>query len=80
MGIPLWVIRAHFIGVTHRHALHIRLPQKVKHHAQTLRADANESNIDLVAGRNVPRAAQHPPRHDREANRSCGSLPDELAP
>jgi len=80
MCVPLWVICADFIGVADRHTLYVGLPQKTKHDAQTLGPDSDERNIDLVAGRNIPGAAQHPARNDRKTNRRCGSLPQELAP
>src|SRR6266436_3844397 len=80
MGVPLWVIRASLIRIAHRHALHVRLAQKAQHHAQTLRPDADKSNIDLVAGRNISHAAQHAARNDRKPDRRRGRLPDELAP
>src|SRR6266568_8101312 len=80
MGVPLRVIRAALIGIADSDALHVGFAQKVKHDAQTLRADADESNIDLVAGCNIPCAAQHPTRNDRKTNCRCGSLSQELAP
>jgi hypothetical protein len=64
MCVPLWVICAAFIGITHRNTLHVWLAQKAKHDAETLGSDADESNIDLVARRNITRAAQHSAWHD----------------
>src|SRR5580692_3852447 len=77
---PLGIIPTGFVDVADRDALHIRLVQEMQHHAQTLGADADESDVDLVAGRNISHAAQHPARNDREAHRSCGGLSQELAP
>src|SRR6266536_328536 len=79
MGVPLRVIRAYLIGVADGDTLNVRFAQKVKHDAETLRADSNESNVDLIAGRDMPDAAQHSAWHDRKTN-CCGSLPQELAP
>src|SRR5208337_180795 len=80
MGVPLRVIRGGLSGVTDGHALHIGLPQEVKHDAQTLRAYADESNVDFVAGRNVSGTAQHSTRNDGETNRGRRTLSYEFAP
>src|SRR6266571_4777932 len=73
--VPLWVIRTDFIGVADSHTLYVGFPQKAKHDAQALGADADESSIDPVAGRNISYATQHPTRNDRKTNCRCGSLP-----
>jgi hypothetical protein len=75
MRIPLWMIRADLIGVANSDILNVRLAQKVKHDPEALGTDADESNIDLVARRNIPHTAQHPTRNDRKTNRRCGTLP-----
>jgi hypothetical protein len=73
--VPLWVIRADFVGIADSHTLYVGLAQKAKHDAQTLGADADESNVDFIAGRNIFCAAQHATRNDRKTNRRCSSLP-----
>ena len=86
MCVPLRVIRAGFIAVADSHTLYVGLPQKVKHDAQTLGADANEGNIDLVAWRNISRAAQHPAVGQSKnqsplrqfAPRTCAAKPSPL--
>ena len=69
-----WIVRAGFADVADSNALHVRLAQETQHDAQTLRADADESDVDLIAGRNESRAAQHPPRNDGEAKGCRGGL------
>src|SRR5690349_10727800 len=64
VGVPLRVIRAGFIGIADGDALNVRFAQEVKHDAKTLSANADESDIDFVAGRNVSSAAQHASRND----------------
>jgi len=49
---PLWVIRADFVGIADSHTLYVGLRKKAKHDAQTLGADADESNVDFITGRN----------------------------
>src|SRR5437764_2046866 len=76
---PLRMIRAGLVHVANGDALHVRLGQKLKHDAEALRADADESYIDFVARRNESRAAEHVTRNDRET-RSGGRLLEKLAP
>jgi len=52
----------------------------VKHDAQTLGANTDESDIDFVAGRNISGAAQHASRNDSKTNSRHGGLRQELAP
>jgi hypothetical protein len=73
--VPLWIIRAEFVGIADSHTLYVVFPQKAKHDAQTLGADANESNVDFIAGRNILCTAKHATRNDRKTNRRCSSLP-----
>src|SRR5437660_4155877 len=71
---------AAFVRVAHRNALDVGLPQEIDHHAQALRADADEGNIDLRAGRNLTRAAQHMSRHDSEGSSRRTRRAEKLAP
>src|SRR5580765_72897 len=80
MSVPLRVVRGAGICIADRHALHVRLVQKAKHHSQTLGASADKGNIDPIARRNVPCSAQHPAWNDRETNRRSGGLAQELTP
>ena len=57
MRTPLRIIRARLIAVADRDALHVGLPQEMQHDPQTLGADADERDIDFVAGRNIAHAA-----------------------
>jgi hypothetical protein len=53
--------------------------QKVQHDAEALGANADERNVELVAGRNVIDAAQYPAWNDGEAG--CrGGLRQKFAP
>jgi len=76
--IPLWMVEADFIGITDCYALHVWLPQKVQHDAETLGANPDESNVELVAWRDVIYAAQDPARNDGET-RSRRGLRQEFA-
>src|SRR5215470_6021668 len=78
--IPLRIVRGAGIYVADRHALYIGLLQEAKHDTQALRTDTDESDVDLVAGRDISRAAQNPARNDRKPRRSHAGLPQELAP
>jgi len=80
MSVPLRVIRAGFIGVADGDALNVGFAQKMKHDAQTLSANADESDVDFVAGRNISGAAQHASRNDGKTNSRRGGLRQELAP
>jgi hypothetical protein len=73
------MVEADFIGIADGYALHIGFLQKVEHDAKALGANADESNIELVAGRNVIYAAQYPAWNDGKARR-CGGLRQESAP
>jgi len=68
---PLRIARTAFIYVTNSNALDVGLFQKVQHDAQSLRANSDESDVDLVTWRNVPGAAEHVPRNNCEGE-SCG--------
>src|SRR5262249_9760365 len=80
MGVPLRVVRGAGIYIADRHALHVRLVQKASHHSQTLGANTDKSNIDPIARRNISCSAQNPAWNDRETNRRCGGLAQELTP
>src|SRR6185295_9777121 len=47
LRVPLGIVRAGFVAVADSNPLNVGLAQKVKHHAQSLGADADESDIDL---------------------------------
>jgi hypothetical protein len=79
MGVPLRVIRAGFIGIANGNGLNIGFAQEAKHDAEALCADADESDVNLVARWNVPYAAQHATRNDGKTHRGCGSLRQKLA-
>ena len=79
MGFPLWMVRADLIRITDGDALHLGLAQKAEHDAQALRANADERNVDPIAGWNISCAAQHATRYYREAKRRGGALRQELA-
>jgi hypothetical protein len=66
------MVEADFIGIADGYALHIGFLQKVEHDAKALGANADESNVELVAGRNVIYAAQYPAWNDGEACRRGG--------
>src|SRR5438067_730352 len=78
MRVPLWVVCAGFVGVADSDTLYVGLPQEMKHDAQTLRANSNESNINPLTGSNIACAAQHLARNDGKTNRRRGSLPQKL--
>jgi len=61
-------------------AMNIGFAQEAKHDAEALCADADESDVNLVARWNVPTPAQHATRNDGKTHRGCGSLRQELAP
>jgi len=61
------MVRAHLVYVTDGNALHIGLSQKLEHYPQTLRADADERHVDLVAGRNIADPAKHVTWNDGDA-------------
>ena len=71
VGAPLRISRGTLIYVAHSHALHVSLAQEVNHHAQTLGTDSDESDVHLVAGRNVTGAAENVTRNYGEDS-SCG--------
>jgi hypothetical protein len=59
--------------------LHTGFLQEVEHDAEALGANADESNVELVAGRNVIYATQYPAWNDGEAG--CrGGLRQKFAP
>jgi hypothetical protein len=64
--VPLRIAGAAPVGIAHGDALHVGLAQEVQHHAKSLRADANERDIDLRGRRGLARPAEHVARHDRE--------------
>src|SRR5580698_1901578 len=66
---PLRVIGARLVDIANRDALDIRLVQEMKHHAQALSADADERNVDLIAGRDMADATEDVSRDDRETQR-----------
>src|SRR5229473_6637244 len=73
------MVEADLIGVADSHALHVGFLQEVEHDAEALGANADESNIELVAGRIVIYAAQYPAWNDGEAG--CrGGLRQKFAP
>ena len=80
MRVPLRIIRTRLIAVTDRDSLHVGLAQKVEHDPQTLGSDADEGDVDLIAGRNITHAAQHAAGNNCESNRGRCSLSQELAP
>ena len=51
----------------------------MQHHAEALRADANEGDIDFVAGRNIARAAQNVAWNDGKADGGSGGLLQKFA-
>jgi len=68
MGVPLRVIRADFVGVADSHSLYVGFPQKMKHDAQTLGADADEAILTLSLAEHTLR---HPtPGAERSKNQS----------
>src|SRR5262249_3964381 len=70
---PLRLVGARFVHVANGNALHVRFFQKMKHHAETLRADADEGDIDFVAGWDVADAAENATGNNGEAERrGCG--------
>jgi hypothetical protein len=75
----LRVIGAASVGIADGHALNVGVGQEMKHDAQALSADADESNIDLVARGNVAGSAQYATRNDGKTNRRRGALSQELA-
>src|SRR6266480_2826630 len=75
MRIPLRVIGAGPVGIADGDALHVGFTQKAQHDAQTLRANADKRNIDLVARWNISRAAQHATRYDGQAHRRRSGFP-----
>src|SRR5208283_1079335 len=79
LGVPLWIIRAGFVAVAYRHALHVGFAQKMKHYAQTLGTDADERDVHLVTGWHIACATQHPARNDGNSDSRCSALRQELA-
>jgi hypothetical protein len=79
VGVPLRVIRAGLIRVAYGYSLHVGLAQEVKHDSQALRAHADKSNVDLVAGGHEAGSAQHIARHNGEGHGCTCALPQELA-
>src|SRR5436305_841049 len=80
MGIPLRIVRRAFRAIADGDALHIRLTKKVEHHSETLRANADECNVDAVAGRYVADATKNTARDNGKSQSGGCALPDERAP
>jgi hypothetical protein len=79
MGFPLRIVCGGFIDVADGDTLNVWFLQEVKHDAKTLGADADESDIYLVARRNIAGAAQYVPRNNGKAKRRRGCLSEKPA-
>ena len=76
---PLRVVRTGFVDVADGDSLHVRLFEKMKHHAHALRANADEGEIEFVARRDIAEAAENVARHDGETKAGGGGLREEFA-
>src|SRR5579863_859949 len=79
VGRPLRIVGTALVDVAHGDTLNVGFLKEMQHDAQTLRPDADESDVDFVAGRNESSAAQHSSRNDGESERGGRSLRDEVA-
>jgi hypothetical protein len=67
------------VGVANCNALHVGFAQETQHDAESLGANANESDVDLIIGGDVIKAAQDAAWNDGEAGGRSGRLRQEVA-
>lgn len=79
MGGPLRIIVAGFVDIADGDSLDIGFSQKVKHDAEALSANTDESHVDFVAGRNIADTAENAAGNDAETQRRGGGLLKEFA-
>ena len=72
-GLILRMAAAAFVRIAHGHALDVRLAQEVDHHAQSLRPDADEGDVDLRARRDLSGSAQHAAGDDGQRGGRAGN-------
>ena len=75
----MWVVGAALVDIADSDALDVGLLQKMKHDTKALRTNADERDVDLVAWRNVTRAAEYSTRNNGKAEGGGGSLCEEFA-
>ena len=78
MGLPLRMIGAPFVDIADGDALYVGLAQKMKHDAQALGADADESDVHLVTGRHITRAPEHAARNNGNPTAAAVACPRNL--